>query len=170
MNRTRSRTRPLGERRPRPATAPGRGLRDRVARVRGGGDRGASVVELAVLAPGLMMLCMLILQFGLWFNAREAALASAQAGATVAREEAATNAAWAANAQAAATQYFDGLQTHLLGRLTARASGDPHANVSVTVSGPLGFSVFAFFDLKLHISATAGGPVECFRPAGQNGC
>jgi hypothetical protein len=117
-----------------------------------------------------MMLCMLILQFGLWFNARQAALASAQAGATVAREEAATNGAWAANAQAAATQYFDGLQSHLLGRLTARASGDPHANVFVTVSGPLGFSVFSFFNLKLHVSATAGGPVECFRPAGQNGC
>jgi hypothetical protein len=170
MSRTRSRTRPLGERRPGPERGPGRGLRARVARVRGSGDRGASVVELAVLAPGLMMLCMLILQFGLWFNARQAALASAQAGATVAREEAATNGAWAANAQAAATQYFDGLQSHLLGRLTARASGDPHANVFVTVSGPLGFSVFSFFNLKLHVSATAGGPVECFRPAGQNGC
>jgi Flp pilus assembly protein TadG len=138
--------------------------------VRPGGDRGASVVELAVLAPALMMLCMLILQFGLWFNARQAALASAQAGATVAREEAATNGAWAANAQAAATRYFDGLQTRLLGRLTARASGNPRRNVSVTVSGPLGFSVFSFFNLKLTVSATAGGPVECFRPAGRNGC
>jgi len=58
---------------------PARRLRARLARVREAGDRGASVVELAVLAPGLMMLCMLILQFGLWFNAREAALASAQA-------------------------------------------------------------------------------------------
>ena len=53
-------------------------------------DRGSNVVELAVLAPALMMLCMLILQFGLWFNARQVALAAAQAGATVAREEAAT--------------------------------------------------------------------------------
>jgi Flp pilus assembly protein TadG len=142
----------------------------RLGRVRGSGDRGASVVELAVLAPALMMLCMLILQFGLWFNARQAALASAQAGATVAREEAASNGAWAADAQAAATQYFDGLQSHLLGRLTAHASGNPRTNVAVTVSGPLGFSVFSFFNLQLTISATAGGPVECFRPAGQNGC
>jgi Flp pilus assembly protein TadG len=138
--------------------------------LRGRGDRGSNVVELAVLAPALMMLCMLILQFGLWFNARQAALGAAQAGATVAREEAATNGAWAANAQAAATQYFDGLQTHLLGKLTARASGNPGTNVSVTVSGPLGFSVFSFFHIQLTVSATAGGPVECFRPAGQNGC
>jgi Flp pilus assembly protein TadG len=138
--------------------------------LRGPGDRGSNVVELAVLAPALMMLCMLILQFGLWFNARQAALGAAQAGATVAREEAATNGAWAANAQAAATEYFDGLQTHLLGKLTARASGNPGTNVSVTVSGPLGFSVFSFFHLHLTVSATAGGPVECFRPAGQNGC
>jgi Flp pilus assembly protein TadG len=138
--------------------------------LRGRGDRGSNVVELAVLAPALMMVCMLILQFGLWFNARQAALGAAQAGATVAREEAATNDAWAANAQAAATQYFDGLQTHLLGKLTARASGNPGTNVSVTVSGPLGFSVFSFFHIPLTVSATAGGPVECFRPAGQNGC
>jgi Flp pilus assembly protein TadG len=128
------------------------------------------VVELAVLAPALMLLCMLILQFGLWFNARQAALAAAQAGATVAREEAATNGGWPGNAEAAATQYFRGLNTHLLGALTARASGDPHTSVFVTVQGPLGFSVFSFFNLKLTVSATAGGPVECFRPAGQGGC
>ena len=68
-------------------------LRSRAARVLRSrcSDRGSNVVELAVLAPGLMMICMLILQFGLWFNARQAALASAQAGALVAREEAATN-------------------------------------------------------------------------------
>src|SRR2546421_5726384 len=47
-------------------------------------DRGSSAVELAVLAPALMLICMLILQFGLWFNARQTALAAAQAGAVVA--------------------------------------------------------------------------------------
>jgi Flp pilus assembly protein TadG len=128
------------------------------------------VVELAVLAPGLMMLCMLILQFGLWFNARQAALASAQAGATVAREEAATNGNWAAAAQDAATQYYGSLHTNLLSDLRPRAFGNRATNVYVTVSGPLGFTVFPFFNLNLNVSATAGGPVECFRPAGQNGC
>ena len=70
------------------------GIRSRLRTARS--DRGSNVVELAVLAPALLMLCMLILQFGLWFNARQAALAAAQAGALVAREEAATNSHWAA--------------------------------------------------------------------------
>jgi Flp pilus assembly protein TadG len=134
-----------------------------------GNDRGANVVELAVLAPALMMLCMLIIQFGLWFNARQAALASAQAGAAIARQEAASNPRWQAAAADAATRYYHSLNTKLLGRLTAAASGNPAANVYVTVSGPLGYSVFPFFGLHLTVSATAGGPVECFRPADAGG-
>ena len=42
-------------------------------------------------------------------------------------------------------------------------------NVYVTVSGQVAVSVFPFFGLHLGVSATAGGPVECFRPASQNG-
>ena len=47
-------------------------------------DRGSSAIELAVLAPALMLICMLILQFGMWFNARQTALAAAQAGSALA--------------------------------------------------------------------------------------
>ena len=133
-------------------------------------ERGSSAVELAVLAPALMLICMLILQFGLWFNARQAALAAAQAGALVAREQAATNPDWAGAAQGAAARYYDGLHTSLLGRLTAGTSGNPRTAVFVTVRGPLAYSVFGFFGLDLTISTTAGGPVECFRPPGQTGC
>ena len=61
------------------------------------------------------------------------------------------------------------LNTKLLGSLTANAYGNRRTNVYVTVTGPLGYSVFPFFNLHLTISATAGGPVECFRPAGLNG-
>jgi Flp pilus assembly protein TadG len=132
-------------------------------------DRGSNVVELTVLAPALMLMCMLILQFGLWFNARQAALAAAQAGALVARENAAVDSGWAGAAQAAASNYYTHLNTRLLGGLTAHAYGNPRTNVYVTVTGPLGYSVFPFFNLHLTISATAGGPVECFRPAGLNG-
>jgi Flp pilus assembly protein TadG len=142
----------------------------RLARRLARSDRGSNVVELAVLTPGLMMLCMLILQFGLWFTARQAALASAQAGAQVAREEAATNGNWAGAARDAATQYYSSLDTNLLSKLAPRAFGDPRTNVYVTVTGPLAYSVFPFFNLHLTVSATAGGPVECFRPAGANGC
>ena len=155
-----------------PALLPDRGARllRPVLTGRTGSDRGSNVVELAVLAPGLMMICMLILQFGLWFNARQAALASAQAGALVAREEAATNSGWMGAAQNAAEHYYGDLHTHLLSKVKPRAYGDPETNVYVTVSGPLGYSVFPFFGLDLTISATAGGPVECFRPAAQNRC
>jgi Flp pilus assembly protein TadG len=136
-----------------------------------GADRGSNVVELAVLAPALMIMCMLILQFGLWFNARQAALAAAQAGATVAREEAATKpGAWQADARNAAASYYGDLHTNLLTKVAPSTSAGPGANVYVTVKGQLGYSVFPFWALNLSISATAGGPVECFRPAGQNGC
>ncbi|HEU5418435.1 MAG TPA: TadE family protein [Streptosporangiaceae bacterium] len=129
------------------------------------------MIELAVLTPALMMLCMLILQFGLWFNARQVALASAQAGATVAREEAFSQpGGWQSDAQAAAQNYYDSLHTGLLTRVAPHAHGSPMTNVYVTVTGPLAYTVFPFFKINLTITETAGGPVECFRPAGQNGC
>jgi hypothetical protein len=152
------------------ASRPGRGPGPKRAWwQRVGSDRGSSAVELAVLAPALMMICMLIIQFGLWFNARQAALASAQAGATIARQEAATNPRWQIAAEDAATRYYTSLNTKLLGKLTARASGSRAASVFVTVRGPLGYSVFPFFGLHLTVSATAGGPVECFHPANAAG-
>ena len=132
-------------------------------------DRGVSTVELAVLAPALLLLCMLIVQFGLWFNARQAALAAAQAGAAVARQDAATEPGWQTVAQTAATKYYKELNTKLLGKLNATAWGNRATNVYVTVSGPLAYTVFPFFGLHLTVSATAGGPVECFRPGNLGG-
>lgn len=145
---------------------PGRGpSRSRLRR----DDRGSSVVELAVLAPGFLMIIMLIVQFGLWFNAREAALAAAQAGAQVARENAAMTANWQGLAEQASSNYYDTLNTSLLSSLTATVSGNPANQVYVTVSGPMGYSVFNFFGIKWTVTETAGGPVECFRPAGAAG-
>jgi len=133
-------------------------------------DRGSSAVELAVLAPALMMICMLILQFGLWFNARQTALAAAQAGAVVARREAASEPGrWQADAQGTARQYYQRLNSKLLRQVNAATATAPGGNVYVTVSGQVAVSVFPFFGLHLGVSATAGGPVECFRPASQNG-
>jgi len=137
---------------------------------RGLGDRGSSAVELAVLAPALMMLCMLILQFGIWFNARQTALAAAQAGAVVARQEAAgLPGRWQADAQHTARQYYQRLNSRLLRQVDATTATAVPSRVYVTVSGQLAVSVFPFFGLHLGVSATAGGPVECFRPAGANG-
>jgi Flp pilus assembly protein TadG len=134
------------------------------------GDRGSSAVELAVLAPALLMVCMLILQFGLWFNARQTALAAAQAGATVARQEAAVKpGGWQADAANTARQYYLRLNSKLLKQVNATTAATAPANVYVTVSGQVAVSVFPFFGLHLTVSATAGGPVECFRPAGRGG-
>ena len=133
-------------------------------------DRGSSAVELAVLAPALMLVCMLILQFGLWFNARQTALAAAQAGAVVARQEAASRpGTWQADAQSTARQYYLKLNSTLLRRVNATTATAAGGNVYVTVSGQVAVTVFPFFGLHLTVSATAGGPVECFRPAAQGG-
>src|SRR6266566_3289 len=133
-------------------------------------DRGSSAVELAVLAPALMMICMLILQFGLWFNARQTALAAAQAGAVVARQEAASKpGGWQADAESTARQYYQRLNSRLLKQVNATTATAARGNVYVTVSGQVAVSVFPFFGLHLTVSATAGGPVECFRPAGRGG-
>jgi hypothetical protein len=117
-----------------------------------------------------MMICMLILQFGLWFNARQTALAAAQAGAVVARQEAASKpGSWQADAQSTARQYYLKLNSKLLKQVNATTATAAAGNVYVTVSGQVAVSVFPFFGLHLTVSATAGGPVECFRPAGQGG-
>jgi Flp pilus assembly protein TadG len=133
-------------------------------------ERGSSAVELAVLAPALLMICMLILQFGLWFNARQTALAAAQAGAAVARQEAASKpGGWRADAANTARLYYQRLNSRLLKQVNATTTVTAPGNVFVTVSGQVAVSVFPFFGLHLTVSATAGGPVECFRPAGRGG-
>jgi Flp pilus assembly protein TadG len=136
-----------------------RGLRAVLAAGRNEGrDRGASAVELAILAPALLFASLLIIQFALWFDARHAALAAAQQGDLVAREDAFSNqAGWAGLAKTAAETYYTGLDTSVLSAVTAQAKTG-HANtVSVTVKGKL-TGVWS-----LTISETVTGPIECFR-------
>lgn len=126
-----------------------------------------------MLAPAFLGVIMLIIQFGLWFDARQIALAAAQVGARVAREEYFDEPiAWRGDATSAATNYYDQLNTHLLGSLTATSvngiqNGTPV--VGVTVSGPLGFSVFSWFGSTWTITETVTGPAECFHPAALGG-
>lgn len=131
------------------------------------GERGASAVELAVLAPAMLFATMLIIQFALWFNARHAALAAAQAGARIAREEAAVpNRQWQVDARQEAISYYNALGTRLLTSVTVEPSGDvATGRVFVTVSGQLD----GILPFHMTITQVAGGPVECFRPAGRGG-
>jgi Flp pilus assembly protein TadG len=138
----------------RAVLAAGRGVRRDALR----GDRGASAVELAILAPALLFASLLIIQFALWFDARHAALAAAQQGDLVAREDEFVNqAGWAGLAQTAATTYYAGLDTSVLSAVTAKAKPGQANTVSVTVKGKL-TGVW-----PLTITETVTGPIECFR-------
>jgi TadE-like protein len=146
---------------------PGRGSRrgagpDRGGRRGAGPDRGSSAVELAILAPAVLLIIWLSVQFAFWYQGRQVALAAAQAGARVARQEANVTAAWRGDARNAAVGYYGELGTRVLGgRIMAVATGTPNDRVGVTVTGQV---VSIVFGLKLTIHETAVGPVECFRP------
>ena len=129
------------------------------ARLAGQGrDRGASAVELAILAPALIFASLLIVQFAIWFDARHAALAAAQQGDLVAREDASVNpGGWQALAENAATSYYRGLNTSVISGVTAQATRGQGNMVSVTVQGKM-TGIW-----PLTISETVSGPIECFR-------
>lgn len=100
----------------------------RAAARRHSGDGGATALELTLLAPALMLLTLLGVQFALWMYARHVALASAQAGA---RAEAAY-ASQPTAGEEAARRYADALGGKLLSRVevtTRRTATDVHIEV-----------------------------------------
>ena len=126
-----------------------------------GADRGASAVELAILAPALLFVSMLIIQFALWFDARHAALAAAQEGDLVAREDASLNQAdWRQTARSRRDELLP-----RPGHERALGAGDRGGH-----DGPRGHRVGHVQrkaqrrSFPLTISETVTGPVECFRP------
>jgi Flp pilus assembly protein TadG len=130
------------------------------------GDRGSSVIELAILAPALLILTMLAVQWTLWFQARQVALNAAQAGARIARAQ---QPGWPAQSVSGALSFYQQVGTKLLGGPAASvnpAGGQP-SQVFVTVTG----TVPTLIPLipALHVTETAGGAVECFRPAQTGG-
>jgi Flp pilus assembly protein TadG len=128
-------------------------------------DRGASAIELVILAPALIFVSMLVIQFALWLDATHAALAAAQEGDRAARAAEFNSSGWQQTATQVAMNYYHGLDTSVLGNVTvSQVSFDPGADtVSVTVSGRLN-GIF-----PLSISETVSGPVECFRTAATQG-
>ena len=118
-----------------------------------------------ILAPALIFVSMLIIQFALWLDATHAALAAAQEGDRAARAAGFNSTAWQQTATNVAMNYYHGLDTSVLGDVSvSRISHDAGANtVSVTVSGKLN-GIF-----PLTISETVSGPVECFRTSASGG-
>jgi Flp pilus assembly protein TadG len=115
-------------------------------------------VELVILTPMLLALIWLIIQYSLYYQGRQVALAAAQIGARVARQDASTAPGWRAIAEHSAESYYAGLGTKVLGG-TVTAVAAPAVKVTVT-----GQAASIMFGLTLTIHETAGGPVECFRP------
>jgi Flp pilus assembly protein TadG len=136
-------------------------------------DRGASAVELAILAPALLVLTMIVIQFALWFQARQAALAAAQEGARDARVfsvNAAADPGWPQQVTADTLHYYHGLGTNILRNVTATPFTTPAGMAGVTVSGKVNSLLNMFGGIT--VTVTVQGPQECFHPlnpVGQQG-
>ena len=130
------------------------------------GDRGSSAIELAILAPALLILTMLAIQWTLWFQARQVALDAAQAGARIARAQ---QAGWPAQSVSGALSFYKQVGTKLLGGPSASVnpSGGQPNQVFVTVTGTVPTLIPLISPLT--VTETAGGDVECFRPAQTGG-
>jgi Flp pilus assembly protein TadG len=128
----------------------------------GCGDAGASVIELAILAPMLLVLVWLTIQYAVYYQSRDVALAAAQLAVRAASQDETTVPGWRIVAQQDAESYYAGLGTRVLGkRIDADAYMPAPGQVRVTVTGQ---AASILLGLTLTIHETAGAPVECFRP------
>ncbi len=136
---------------------------------RTGRDRGVSAIELAILAPLLLVIVWLTIQYAMYYQGRQVALAAARLGVRVASQDEHSVPNWQNIAQNAAKNYYTGLGTKVLGPgIDAHAVVSGPGQVRVTVTG---HAASILLGLNLTIHETAGAPIECFRPdvnGGQN--
>lgn len=131
-------------------------------------DRGSSAIELAILAPALLILTMIIIQFALWFQARQAALAAAQEGAREARILSASGNPWTTQVENDTRNYYNSLGSHILTNIKVATIDDTADGIAgVTVSGQLNSLLNAFGGMT--VTVTVQGPVECFHPVTAGG-
>jgi Flp pilus assembly protein TadG len=131
---------------------------------RAGRERGVTAIELAMLMPVILAVALLIVQVALWFHARQVAEAAAREGARVARSAPIDSADWPDAATAKATDIVQAIGPRLLAEATATTSERDPDERFVTVTGSAVQVIPLLPPLTFTISATAGGPVECFRP------
>ncbi|GAA2818453.1 hypothetical protein GCM10020220_003280 [Nonomuraea rubra] len=127
-------------------------------------ERGVTVIELALLMPVILATVLLIVQVALWFHAREVAEAAAREGARVARAAPFDSGAWQGEATAKATEIIQAVGPRLLQEATATTSEKEPDERFVTVTGSAVQVIPLLPELAFTITATSGGPVECFRP------
>jgi Flp pilus assembly protein TadG len=119
-------------------------------------ERGAATTQLVLVMPLLLLVVMLILQFGLWYHGSHVAVAAAQEGARAARLEGGT----AAEGEARARAFLGALGREVVGEPEVVATRDAEA-ARVEVRG---LSVAVVPGFRLPISAVSEGVVERFRP------
>ena len=119
-------------------------------------ERGDATVEAVLAVPVLLLLIMLVIQFGLYYHASHTAEAAAQEGVRVARAERAS----ATDGQRRAEDFMADAAPTLVDDVTVVATRD--ADVArVDVRGTV-HSIVPGLNLTIH--AEAQSPVERFRP------
>jgi len=135
-----------------PARSPAAARRERPRR-----DAGFSALEAVLVIPTVVIMTMLVVQYVLFWHARNIAQAAAQNGLRTARGYHAT----AGQGQASATEYLHTVAGPLLTHTridTRRGTTTVLVTVHATVLSVLPFGSFA-------VTGTAAGPVEQFSGA-----
>lgn len=122
-------------------------------RLKARGDRGAAVVEFAIVALPLLIITFMLVQAALVFYARSTALAAATQGANAARSYNADTSAGQQRAQNFLTQAGGGLRDH---DITTQYTP---TDVTVTVRGR---AVSVLPGLTFDVEQSASGPIERF--------
>jgi len=119
------------------------------------GQSGIATTEAVLVTPVLLLLVMLVIQFGLWFHAQHVAQAAAEEGARAARSASGSASAGQERSEAFLDQAGPTIITDQV--VTASRTADI---VTVQVHGR---SVNVVPGIALPINATATSPVERFR-------
>jgi Flp pilus assembly protein TadG len=127
-------------------------------------ERGTATLELAVVAPTLMLLVLGVLQFGLWHHAQHVVKTAALEGARVAAAE---DGSAGAGRSRALELVADGLGAAATdpGASVSVDADVARANVTATLQGLLPIPGFDFFSLSSEASVFR----ERFRPADEEG-
>lgn len=127
-------------------------------------DGGATVIELALLMPVVLAVVLLIVQVALWFHGRQVAEAAAREGARVARAAPFDSGGWEQEATSQARDVITAIGPRLLSDAQIETEEREPDERHVTVTGSSVQVIPLLPELAFTITATAGGPVECFRP------
>lgn len=119
-------------------------------------DRGNVTVEHVVIYPVLLLLIFAVIQSGVWWHARNMALAAAESGVREGRV-----AGSATVGVDVARSYLEQVANDTFDDVTVTSTGSTAEEVQVTVTGTVP-SMFAGL-LDLQVSQSARGPIEQVR-------